>query len=253
MEIGVVWIYALLSVFLISLISFVGVFTLGIKAQRLKKVLIYFVSFSAGALFGDVFIHLLPEVVEEHGFGLNIGIGVLVGIVLFFILEKFVHWQHCHVPEEKGHVHPFTYSILVGDALHNFIDGLIIGASYLVSVPAGVATTLAVALHEIPQEIGDFGVLIHGGFSKGKALMLNFLSALTAVLGVIVALALSGTIESISLILVPIAAGGFIYIAGSDLIPELHKHSEKFGESLGHLIVFILGILVMGLLLFLGI
>ena len=253
MEIGVVWIYALLSVFLISLISFVGVFTLGIKAQRLKKVLIYFVSFSAGALFGDVFIHLLPEVVEEHGFGLNIGIGVLVGIVLFFILEKFVHWQHCHVPEEKGHVHPFTYSILVGDALHNFIDGLIIGASYLVSVPAGVATTLAVALHEIPQEIGDFGVLIHGGFSKGKALMLNFLSALTAVLGVIVALALSGMIESISLILVPIAAGGFIYIAGSDLIPELHKHSEKFGESLGHLIVFILGILVMGLLLFLEI
>ena len=253
MEIGVVWIYALLSVFIISLISFVGVFTLGIKAQRLKKVLIYFVSFSAGALFGDVFIHLLPEVVEEHGFGLNIGIGVLVGIVLFFILEKFVHWQHCHVPEEKGHVHPFTYSILVGDALHNFIDGLIIGASYLVSFPAGVATTLAVLLHEIPQEIGDFGVLVHGGFSKGKAILLNFLSALTAVLGVIVALALSGTIESISLILVPIAAGGFIYIAGSDLIPELHKHSEKFGESLGHLIVFILGILVMGLLLFLGI
>ena len=142
---------------------------------------------------------------------------------------------------------------LFGEALHNFIDGLIIGASYLVSVPAGVATTLAVALHEIPQEIGDFGVLIHGGFSKGKALMLNFLSALTAVLGVIVALALSGMIESISLILVPIAAGGFIYIAGSDLIPELHKHSEKFGESLGHLIVFILGILVMGLLLLLEI
>ena len=253
MEMGVVWIYALLSVFIISLISFVGVFTLGIKAQRLKKVLIYFVSFSAGALFGDVFIHLLPEVVEEHGFGLNIGIGVLVGIVLFFIIEKFVHWQHCHVPEEKGHVHPFTYSILVGDALHNFIDGLIIGASYLVSFPAGVATTLAVLLHEIPQEIGDFGVLVHGGFSKGKALLLNFLSALTAVLGVIIALALSGTIESISLILVPIAAGGFIYIAGSDLIPELHKHSEKFGESLGHLIVFILGILVMGLLLLLEI
>ena len=253
MQLGQIWFYSLLSVFLISLISFVGVFTLGIKAQRLKKVPIYFVSFSAGALFGDVFIHLLPEVVEEHGFGLNIGIGVLVGIVLFFILEKFVHWQHCHVPEEKGHVHPFTYSILVGDALHNFIDGLIIGASYLVSIPAGVATTLAVLLHEIPQEIGDFGVLVHGGFSKGKALLLNFLSALTAVLGVIIALALSGTIESISLILVPIAAGGFIYIAGSDLIPELHKHSEKFGESLGHLIVFILGILVMGLLLFLEI
>jgi len=253
MQLGQIWFYSLLSVFLISLISFIGVFTFRIKGQRLKKVLIYFVSFSAGALFGDVFIHLLPEVVEEQGFGLNIGIGVLVGIVLFFILEKFVHWQHCHVPEEKGHVHPFTYSILVGDALHNFIDGLIIGASYLVSVPAGVATTLAVALHEIPQEIGDFGVLIHGGFSKGKALMLNFLSALTAVLGVIVALALSGMIESISLILVPIAAGGFIYIAGSDLIPELHKHSEKFGESLGHLIVFILGILVMGLLLLLEI
>lgn len=243
--------YSLLSVFVVSLISLVGVFTFGMRIARVKKYLILLISFSAGALFGDVFFHLLPEVVDEAGFGLYVSFYVLLGIGVFFILEKFIHWQHCHsdVLEEK-HIHAFAYTNLVGDGLHNFIDGLIIGASYIVSVPAGIATTVAVILHEIPQEIGDFGVLVHGGFSRGRALLVNFGSALLAVLGAVAALFLSGSVEGLELILVPIAAGGFIYIAGSDLIPELNKHSENIRLSIVQFISFVAGIAVMaGLLL----
>ncbi len=242
-----VWLYSLVSVLVVSLISFVGVIALSIKVERLKKILIYFISFSAGALLGDVFIHLLPQVAKE-GFSLEISGTILSGIFIFFILEKVVHWRHCHMPAEKGHVHSFAYMNLFGDGLHNFIDGLVIAASYIVSIPVGIATTLAVIFHEIPQEIGDFGVLIQGGFSKGKALMLNFASALTSVLGAIVALLISGYIGTIETILVSFAAGGFIYIAGSDLIPELHKETT-IKSSLIQALTFLLGILVMAVLL----
>lgn len=242
-----VWFYSLLSVALVSLISLIGIFTLSIKVEKLKSFLIYMLAFSAGALFGDAFIHLLPEM-TKNGLLLSTSLYVLLGIVIFFVLEKVIHWQHCHMPISKEHVHTFAYTNLIGDMLHNFIDGLIIGASYLVNASTGVATTLAVALHEIPQEIGDFGVLLHAGFSKKKALLLNFLTALTAILGAVVALWLSGTIGEIQNVLVPIAAGGFIYIAGSDLIPELHKET-KAGKSLLQLFAFILGIAVMTLLL----
>ena len=245
-----VWIYSLASVLIVSLISFVGLLTLTIKADKLKKILLYMVSFSAGALFGDAFIHLLPEAVEEIGFGLNISIYVLLGIGFFFIIEKFIHWRHCHIPNSKEHVHPFAMMNLFGDGVHNFIDGLIIAASYLVSIPVGIATTLAVILHEIPSEIGDFGVLLHGGFSKGKALFYNFVTALAAVLGAIVSLSISSYVENITVFLIPFAAGGFIYIAGSDLIPELHKE-VKVKKSLLQFIAIVLGVLVMLLLLLL--
>lgn len=246
-----VWFYSLLSVFLVSLISFVGIFTLSIKAEKLKSILIYLLAFSAGALLGDTFIHLLPEVVEETGgFGFLTSGMVLGGMVLFFVIEKFIHWQHCHMPIGKEHTHPFAYMNLVGDGIHNFIDGLIIAASFIVSLPVGIATTLAVLLHEIPQEIGDFGVLLHGGFTRGKALALNFLSGIAAILGTLTGLALNGSIENLQFILLPLAAGGFIYIAGADLIPELHKET-KMGRSILQLIFFILGIGVMLLLLLL--
>ncbi len=246
-----VWIYALLSVLAVSIISFIGVFTLSIKSDKLKRVLIYFISFSAGALFGDAFIHLLPEIVEESGFSISISIYILSGIFIFFVLEKIIHWQHCHMPiDRKEHVHTFAYTNLVGDALHNFIDGLIIGASYIVSIPVGLATTLAVILHEIPQEIGDFGVLLHAGFSKRKALLLNFLTALSAVLGAVIALWLSGIVEGLQMIFVPIAIGGFIYIAGSDLIPELHKENG-LKRSILQIISFLMGIGIMLILLLL--
>ena len=154
------------------------------------------------------------------------------------------------MPMGKEHSHPVSSMILVGDGVHNFLDGLIIGASYIISVPAGIATTLAVALHEIPQEIGDFGVLLHGGFTKGKALAFNFLSALTAFVGVIVALVLTNYIENIEAFIVPVAIGGFIYIAGADLIPELNKH-PKISSSIIQLLTFVAGILIMASLLFL--
>tara|TARA_Y100000310_G_C20537156_1_gene741403 strand:+ start:39 stop:788 length:750 start_codon:yes stop_codon:yes gene_type:complete len=244
--------YVLLSVLIVSLISFVGIFTLGLNEKKLRKVLIYFISFSAGALFGDVFLHLLPEVVNGSGFDVGISLYLLGGIVVFFTLEKVIKWQHCHrhITEDK-HVHSFAYTNLVGDGFHNLLDGVIIAAGYLVSIPAGIATTVAVALHEIPQEIGDFGVLLHGGFSKQKALMFNFISALFAFIGALIALGLSGNIEGLERILVPLAAGGFVYIAGSDLIPELHKE-ENTVKSILQLISFLLGIGVMYLLLFIG-
>ncbi len=240
--------YSLISVLVVSLISLTGLLTLSIKAEKLKNLLIYLISFSAGALFGDVFIHLLPEISEGS---LNISSSVLVlsGIVIFFVLEKIIHWQHCHMPITKHHVHPFAYTNLFGDTLHNFIDGLIIAASYFVNIQVGIATTIAVILHEIPQEIGDFGVLLHAGFSRSKALILNFVTALSAVLGALVTILLNGLVENLQFILIPIAAGGFIYIAGSDLIPELHKET-KLEKSLLQLICFIIGIAIMLALLF---
>jgi len=245
-----IWLYSILSVLIVSLISFAGIFTLSIKIERLKLILIYLISFSAGALLGDAFIHLLPELIEESGFELATSLYILLGIVIFFILEKVIHWHHYHMPFDKEHEHPFAYMNLVGDGLHNFMDGLIIAASYMINPGVGIATTLAVIAHEIPQEIGDFGVLIHGGFSKSKALLLNFLSALTAVFGAIIGLILAGRIAGIEKALIPIAAGGFIYIAGADLIPELHKE-RGIKKAMLQTLAFVAGILVMILLLFL--
>ncbi len=252
-------IYALGSVVLVSLVSLVGVFTLALNQKRLHQFLVFMVAFAAGALFGDALIHLLPEVVEELGFSLEVSLAVLSGIVVMFIVEKVIHWRHCHYPDEENgthihhahtesHKHPFAWVNLIGDGVHNFIDGLVIGAAYMVSVPAGIATTLAVVFHEIPQEIGDFGVLLHGGFSTREALTVNLITAATAILGAVVVFALGETIEGFTIWLVPFAAGVFLYIAGSDLIPELHKEVE-WKKSLGQLISFLLGIFAMILLL----
>lgn len=244
-----IWLYALVSVVVVSLISFVGLFTFSIRLETLKKILLYFVSFSAGGLLGGAFIHLIPEAFEK-GIGLTVSFNVLIGIIIFFVVEKFIHWRHCHIPTSKDHPHPFAYMNLLGDMVHNFIDGLIIAASYLVSIPLGIATTLAVIFHEIPQEIGDFGVLLHGGFSKKRALLMNFLTALTAVIGAIVALIISGIAGNLTIFLIPFAAGGFIYIASSDLIPELHKESAPKKSAI-QLFFIILGIAVMFSLLLL--
>lgn len=245
------WTYSLGSVLLVSLITFVGLFTFPMKERALEKVLLFLVSFSAGALFGDAFIHLLPEAVEAEGFSMSVSISLLGGIMVFFILEKFIHWRHCHIPTSEHHPHPVAFMNLVGDGVHNFIDGLVIGASYMASIPVGIATTLAVVLHEIPQEIGDFGVLLHAGYTKKKALFFNFMSGLTAVAGVLVALYVGESAADITSFLIPFAAGGFIYIAGSDLIPELHKETNP-AKSAVQLIAFIAGIGVMLLLLLVG-
>lgn len=251
--------YALISVLFSSILSLIGVVTLFIRRSLLQHRLIYLVSFAAGALFGDAFIHLLPEAVEEiGGFTFAVSVPLLLGIILSFIVEKFVHWHHCHHLNHAGHKHHLDHKQekstlatmnLFGDAVHNFIDGLIIGASYLVSIPVGVATTIAVLLHELPQELGDFGILLHSGLSKMRALMYNFLVSTTAMLGVAIAFVLNIYMEGLTQFLLPLSAGVFIYIAGSDLIPELH-HEIKLERSLIQLIMFVLGVIIMlGLLL----
>ena len=159
-------IFSFASVVLVSLISLVGVLTVFIRPERLKKILLLLVSFSVGALFGDAFIHLLPESFTKLGVNLSTSLYIIAGIIAFFVLEKFIHWRHCHIPTSKEHPHPVVFMNLIGDGVHNFLDGVIIGASYLVSIPIGITTTLAVILHEIPQEIGDFGILLHGGLTR---------------------------------------------------------------------------------------
>jgi len=245
-----VWLYSLVSVIIVSLISIVGILTFLLSHKRLRSLLLYMVSFSVGGLFGDAFIHLIPEAVEEVGFGFSVSLCILFGLVSSFIIEKFIHWRHCHIPTSEEHPHPFAYMNLLGDAVHNFIDGLLIAGSYLASLPVGIATTLAVIFHEIPQEIGDFGVLIYGGFSRSKALLFNFLSALTAIIGALVFLSLSPYIENYAIYLLPFAAGEFIYIAGSDLVPELHKETNP-SKSILELIALIFGLVTLFLLIFL--
>lgn len=247
----VVWLYSLVSVILVSLLSLVGVLTFSLKEENLKKIVLYLVSFSAGGLFGHAFIHMIPEAVEETGFGLQVSLYILIGIIASFIVEKFLQWRHCHIPTSEEHPHSFAYMNLFGDAVHNFIDGLIIGGSYLASIPLGIATTLAVVFHEIPQEIGDFGVLIYGGFNKSRAIFFNFSTALTAILGTIVALSVGLLIQDFIPFLIPFAAGNFIYIAGSDLIPELRKEEPILLKSALQLTAFVLGVLILFSLVFL--
>ena len=242
--------YALVSVFAVSLISLIGVVTLWMRMSLLKKIVLLMVSFSAGALFGDAFLHLMPEAIAPNGLTITISLWLLWWIFFGLITEKIIRRNHCHMPVTTHHTHPFALMNLVWDMVHNLIDGLIIGASYLVSIPVWLATTIAVILHEIPQEIWDFGVLIHGWFSKKRALFLNFVTALTAVIGVIIAFLLYRYTNTMVAVLIPFAAGTFIYIAGSDLIPELHKENT-LAHSIPQILFFLLGIWVMSLLLFL--
>jgi zinc and cadmium transporter len=242
-----VWLYTLGAVFVVSLVSFVGVLTIAIKLDVLKKILMFLVSLSAGALLGGAFFHLIPEAAEEAGFGINMAVLILSGIIVFFVLEKIICWRHCHIYTCDEHPHPIAFMNLIGDAFHNLIDGMIIAGSFLVSVPLGITTTVAVIFHEIPQEMGDFGVLVHGGFGRFKALLVNFASALTAVLGAVLILALNLKVEAVAAYLVPFTAGGFIYIAGSDLIPELKRNITPL-NSLVEMLFLLVGLGIMYLL-----
>ncbi len=237
----------ILAILAISLLSLVGIFTIGLSKKILQKTLLILVSFAAGTLLGDVFIHLLPEVVEEFGFGHEISLSILAGVLAFYIIESFVHWRHCHHTNDNEHAHSLATMNLVGDAVHNLLDGIIIASSFMLGPSVGIATTIAVAFHEIPQEIGDFGVLLYSGYSKQKALLMNFLISLTAVAGGVITYYLGSEFVELTKYLVPFAAGGFIYIASSDIIPELHKEKDSKKSAL-QLLFFVLGIAVMYLL-----
>ncbi len=233
---------------IVSLISVVGVFTLSVKEKVLNKFLVVMVALAAGALLGGAFLHLVPEAIEEMAV-INVFLWLLGGFCVFFVLEKIL-WHHCH-KTGKCDVHEFTYINLIGDGVHNFIDGLLIAAAFMINIPLGLVTTLAIIFHEVPQEIGDFGVLVYGGFSRKKALKFNFLSALTAILGALVGFALGGLVEGFVVALLPITAGGFAYIACSDLIPELHKEPDT-KKSILSFIFFLVGIAIMLTLTVLG-
>lgn len=240
--------YPIISVILVSLISLIGVFLLSIKKDTLNKSIFVLVSLAVGALLGDAFIHIIPEAFSESTNMVLTSALIIFGILIFLIIEKFLHWHHHGQDEDMDHVHPVGKLVLVSDGIHNLIDGIIIGASFMVSVPVGVATTVAVIMHEIPQEIGDFAVLIHSGFSKKRATWLNFASALLAVLGVFIVFAFGDSSENFINWVLPISAGGFIYIAMSDLIPELNK-IKRPKDSFVQIVSILIGVSLMAVLL----
>jgi zinc and cadmium transporter len=234
------------STFLITIIALIGSLTLFLKENLMEDILLVLVALSAGGLMGGAFLHLLPEAISmldaAQSTTLNIFSYLIIGFCTFFILEQFVKWYHEHYDIHRKK--PVSYLVLISDIVHNFIDGLVIAGSYIAGIRVGIATTLAVALHEIPQEIGDYGVLVYGGFEKRKALTWNYASAVTVVLGGITGFYLSIFVKSISIFLLPFAAGNFVYIAASDLIPEI-KHGENIRRNIVHFFTFIIGILLM--------
>jgi zinc and cadmium transporter len=231
--------YSLIASLIIGLLSLGGALTFAISKKLLSRLALYLVAFSTGALIGSAFFHLLPEALELAPALPTFGY-LIVGISIFFILERYLKWHHCH---EDGdcEVHTFTHMSLLGDGLHNFIDGLVIVSAFSVNLELGIITVVAMAAHELPQELGDFGILIHGGFSRTKALIWNFLSSLAAVAGVLVGYLLIQYSENIVSALLPLAAGGFIYVAMSDLVPELHKE-PKLSKSVFNFVLFIAGV-----------
>ena len=230
------------SVLLVSLVSLVGVFTISLGGKKLKNAIFIMVSFAAGTMLGGAFFDLLPEAASIPGIQISsIFLYILTGIITFFLLESFIHLYHCHILGECD-TKPVTYLSLAGDALHNFLDGIAIAISFLAGTGVGIAVTLAVIFHEIPQEISDFSILIYGGFSKLKALGFNFLSALTAFAGALIAYYFSASIgASLNAFLLAFSGGGFLYMAAANLIPEMHKE-ENIGKATLQLVALLCGV-----------
>jgi zinc and cadmium transporter len=230
--------YSIIATSLISLGSFIGILTVMFQEKLLSKIIFILVSFSSGVLMGNAFLRLLPEASKELPSELVYEI-VLAAFIFFFLVEKVFHWRHCHKINCDEHV--FGYMNLFGDAVHNFVDGIIIGGTFMISIPLGIAMAISITLHEIPKETADFGVLLHAGFSKKKALWSNFFVKLTIVIGSILGSLFAGTIHGFVWYLLPFAAGGFIYIAGSDLIPEIRKEEKNHASTLSFA-MFLVGI-----------
>ena len=235
----------LIATISIVVLSLIAVLLLSLSKNYLKKSLSYLVALAAGTLLGAAFFHLMPSGLENMDSRSFFAI-VLFSFIVFLILEKFLYWRHCHDPECE--VHTFGYMNLIGDAIHNFIDGIIIASGFYVDTYLGIVTTVAILFHEVPQELGDFGVLLYSGFTKKKALFYNFLSSLTVILGGIVGIILLTKSYEIQYLLLPIAAGNFLYIAMVDLIPELRSETDK-RKSLVSFAYFVAGLMIMYLVL----
>ena len=234
----------------VSLFSLVGIYALSLKEKTLHSILLVLVAFSAGSILGAAYFDVLPEamkLVEES----VVFIYITIGFISFFFLERFIYWYHGHGHEadisgkiaDRAATKSFAYLNLIGDGIHNFIDGAVIAASFLIGFSVGLATTVAVIFHELPQEMGDYGILVYGGFKRREALLLNFVVALTVILGGIFAVFFIETVETLSGLLIALSAGGFIYLAASELIPELHKE-KNFKKSVVQFVIFILGIVL---------
>jgi zinc and cadmium transporter len=231
-----------------SLFSLVGIYALSLKENTLHKILLILIAFSAGSILGAAYFDLLPEAIELVE-GSLVFVYITLGFVLFFFLERFIYWYHGHPHEaditaefaDRAAAEGFAYLNLIGDGVHNFIDGMVIAASFFVGFPVGLAATVAVIFHELPQEMGDYGILVYAGFKRSKALLLNFVVALAVVLGGLSAIFFLETTEALSGLLIAFSAGGFIYLAAAELIPELHKE-KSLKKSAIQFVVFILGI-----------
>jgi len=229
--------WILIATIIDGLIALVGIFSLFMKKKVFDRLIFGLVAFSAGALMAGGLFHLLLESLEKLKAVTALSY-LMAGFILFFVLERVLKWHHCH--EKNCKVHPMSSLILMGDGIHNFVDGLVIAASFLIGIPFGILTTTMIYMHEIPQELGNFGILVYSKMKKGKALLYNFLVQLTCILGGVLGYFIRG-VGGISTLLLPFAAGGFIYISASDLIPELHKE-VNLKKSMEAFLLFLLGI-----------
>ncbi len=240
---------AFLSVLLISLISLSVLFLIFFGRFNIEKNIYYMISFAAGTMLATSFFDIIPEVLNEMG---TVAVSyVFLGIILFLLIEKYIHWHHCNIDycrRKHKRVKPYVFLNLLGDGLHNFIDGAIIVAAYAANFKLGILTTLSITLHELPQEIGDFSILLKGGLKFKKALLFNFLTVLTAFLGAIAAIILGKYIELTKPILLCIAAGSFIYLSLADMIPETYKDVER-GEILKQTVIMVFSIIMVYLLI----
>lgn len=263
-----VWLYALASVVGISILSLLALWLIAISENFLRRATPAMMSLAVGAMLGDVFLHLLPELYAKSatsGFSnARIALGILGGILLFYFLELIIrrhhnlHHVHAHPPHTPhfhhadSHILPATehliapvgYVSLIAGSLHNIMDGVLIAGSYMTDLRIGIATTIAVVLHELPHEIGGFGVLIHAGFARRKALTINFLTGCLAIIGVIISLVAGGFVADLPSLTLPLTTGGFIYIAAANLLPELAQNTRirQIAEQLAG-IIFGIGIM----------
>jgi zinc and cadmium transporter len=240
-------IYSLAASIFVGLISLVGIVIFLSKLYNKKNLLTALISFAAGTLIGDVFLHLLSENIEEFGYTDTTVFLIFSGVFAMLVIESYLHCSHDSSEEIEKHVHEnhvLSKINIIGDGLHNFLDGLSLATSFLISPAAGVATTIAVTLHEIPQELADVAVLSYSGWTKTKVLVVNLLTGLTAVLGVISTLLLNSIVEDVEKYLIPLVVGQFTYIALADLVPEIHKKSGVMKYAI-EMCMFILGLFVM--------
>lgn len=224
-----------------SSLALVGTVTVLMPKERLARILLPMVGLAAGSLLGGAFFHMLPESVDALGNGLGVYLAVVAGFLVFFTLEQFLHWHHCHRAEHTTH-RPLGYLILLADGLHNLIGGLAVGGAFVVDVRVGVVTWLVAAAHEVPQELGDFGVLVHSGWQRRSALLWNFASALTFLAGALTSYAMADHVEVAYLL--PFAAGNFVYIAAADLLPEITSES-KTRDKVETSAAFVVGLAVL--------